>query len=170
MPSQPPRLASVAVTSPATLTVTWDTGDAETINLAGWIATGGDLLATLGDATIFGTARVGDYGASVDWGGPDDDLAIDSVHLSRIAEEQRAFGRAQFLSWQDEMGLSNQEAADFLGIALSTLNAYRAGARVPQQTAMLCRAATRDPILMHAFYRPRRIGRPRKAASIAQGM
>jgi type IV secretory pathway TrbD component len=61
------------------------------------------------------------------------------------------------------MSLSNNEAADLLGISASTWNAYKAGAPIPAAVAMLCRAAQRDPILMQAHYRPRQAGRPRKS-------
>ena len=66
--------------------------------------------------------------------------------------------------WQKAMALSNSEAADLLGISVSTWNAYKAGASIPGAIAMLCRAARRDPILMQAHYRPRRAGRQRKSA------
>jgi type IV secretory pathway TrbD component len=63
------------------------------------------------------------------------------------------------------MQLSNQEAAALLGIAVSTWSAYKAQGNIPSAVAMLCRAARRDPILMHAHFRPRRAaGRPRKIA------
>jgi hypothetical protein len=60
-------------------------------------------------------------------------------------------------------GLSNQEAAEFLRVSLSTWNAYKAGtSTVPAAIGMICRAALRDPILLQAHYRPRKTGRPRK--------
>lgn len=159
MTTKLPRLTSVVPDGPTTVTVTWDNGDVDSINLSGWIGTGGDLLAPLWDEAVFGTVRLGDYGASVDWGDNGGDLSIDAVHLSRIAEEQRDFGRVQFVQWQGALRLSNQEGADLLGIALSTFNLYRAGGPIPQQIAMLCRSTMRDPILMHAHFRPRKPGR-----------
>lgn len=158
-----PRLASVAASPPATLAVRWTDGTQANIDLSGWIATGGELLAALRDPAVFGTARLGLYGGSVAWGEEDGDLAIDAHHLGLLAVEQRPFGSAEATVWQGEIGLSNNEAADFLGLSLSTWNAYKAGAAIPVPVAMVCRAARRDPILLQAHYRPRKPGRPRQA-------
>lgn len=160
-----PWIASLIVDGePSMLTVLWKDGDRSAVNLSGWIATN-PILAPLRDRAMFETARVGDYGADVQWG-DDDDLAIDADHLRMIAEEQRPFRSEEFRQWQAKMHLSNAEAADFLHVALSTFNAYKAGTSVvPMRVAMLCRAAARDPIFMHAHYRPRApAGRPRKSA------
>jgi type IV secretory pathway TrbD component len=92
-------------------------------------------------------------------------LLIDAVHLEQLALEQRPFGAEEAAEWQRAMQLSNQEAAALLGVAVSTWNAYKAQGNIPAAVAMLCRAARRDPILMHAHFRPRRAaGRPRKTA------
>src|SRR5207248_2686715 len=102
-------------------------------------------------------------GAAVAW--DDDDLRIDAVHLEQLAREQRPFGAREAAEWQHALQLSNHEAAALLGIAVSTWNAYKAQGNIPGQVAMLCRAARRDPIMMHAHFRPRRAaGRPRKSA------
>jgi len=60
------------------------------------------------------------------------------------------------VKWQETIGLSNNEAADFFGIALSTWNSYRAGAAVPPSIQMFCRAAERDPVMVSAHYKPRK--------------
>jgi hypothetical protein len=157
-----PRVERVAVRKPATLRIKWRSGRSEDIDLAGWIATGGDILARL-NSDLFGKARIADYGAAVAW--DDDDLRIDAVHLEQLAQEQRPFGAKEASEWQRMMQLSNQEAAGLLGIAVSTWSAYKAQGNIPSAMAMLCRAARRDPIMMHAHFRPRRAaGRPRKIA------
>lgn len=158
-----PRIASVSRTGPVILGVTWRDRKSDRVDLTGWIARGGDVLAPLKDPAVFATARVGDHGASVEWGPEDGDLAIDAYHLRQIADEQRRFGREEAAAWQVAAKLSNQEAADFLGISLSTWNAYKAGANVvPASISMTCRAALRDPILLNAHHRPRKPGRPRR--------
>ncbi|MDQ3560850.1 MAG: hypothetical protein M3453_17040, partial [Pseudomonadota bacterium] len=118
------------------------------MNLAGWIATGGDILAPLRNPETFNTARVAEHGAAIAWGDPDGDLAIDAVHLQKLAAEQRPFGRAELIDWQKSLRMSNQEAKDFLGVSLSTFNAYKAGSVIPAVVGIACRAAERDPILM----------------------
>ncbi|GJE56043.1 MULTISPECIES: DUF2442 domain-containing protein [Methylobacterium] len=163
MTSPVPRITDIAATGPTQLRVAWRDGVDTLVDLAGWIATGDDVLAPLRDAVMFAAARIGEYGASLAWGDEDGDLAIDAFHLRQIATEQANAGTFQPAAWQAELRLSNQEVADFLGLSLSTWNAYKAGARVPTPTAMLCGAALRDPILLHAHFKPRRAGRPRKA-------
>jgi hypothetical protein len=158
-----PRISAVSAAKPSVLTVRWKNRSADRIDLAGWIATGGEILAPLRDPGLFVEARISDYGTSIAWG-EDDDLRIDAVHLQQIAGEQRPFGAAQAAEWQKAMALSNRETADLLGISASTWNAYKAGAPIPNAIAMLCRAARRDPIVMQAHYRPRRTGRQRKSA------
>jgi hypothetical protein len=158
-----PRVSTVGRVAPGVIHVKWKDRSSDRIDLSGWIATGGEILAPLRDADVFNNPRVAEYGSGIAWGN-DDDLRIDAVHLEQIAAEQRPFGAREAGAWQKSMQLSNGEAADLLGISPSTWNAYKAGAPIPDAIAMLCRAAQRVPILMQAHYRPRRAGRPRKLA------
>ncbi|SCB44801.1 hypothetical protein [Rhizobium lusitanum] len=157
-----PRIESVTPASNMTLEIQWKGAPASAANLVGWIATGGELLAPLKSADIWKTAVVTDYGATVEWAG--EDLAIDAYHLFQIAEDQRDFVAEDLRRWQEEIGLSNNEAADFLGVSLRTWKNYRAGGAVSHVVQMLLRASQRDPLLMHAHYRPRQNGRPKHAA------
>ncbi|MBA4775460.1 MAG: hypothetical protein H2044_07355 [Rhizobiales bacterium] len=157
-----PRIKTILPHPPCTLTIDWADGSRSTADLTGWIATGRKLLNPLHSADIWQTATVADYGASVEWDG--DDLAIDAYHLYQIAQDQRDFDVEDLRKWQEEIGLSNNEAADFLGVTLRTWNNYRAGTPVSHAIKMLLRATQRDPLLMHAHFRPRRPGRPKHAA------
>jgi hypothetical protein len=131
------------------------------VNLIGWIATGGDLLAPLKMRSVFEKAEIGNYGSAVQW--DDGDLAIDAAHLMMLANEQRDFNNREARNWQKCMHLSNNEVADLLSISLSTWNAYKAGnSDIPPLIGMACRAMLRDPVLMQAHYRPRKTGRPRQ--------
>jgi hypothetical protein len=76
-----PRVERVAARKPTTLRIKWRGGRSEDIDLAGWIATGGDILARL-NFDLFGKVRIADYGAAVAW--DDDDLRIDAVHLEQL--------------------------------------------------------------------------------------
>lgn len=160
MENATPRIAQVASDGSTCLTVVWRTGIQRHVDLAGWIATGGDALAPLRDPAVFALPHVAEHGAAVAWT-DNDDLMIDAVHLEQITAEQQPFDASRAAAWQKALALSNQESADFLGISLSTWNAYKAGAKVPAAIGMLCRAAERDPILLQAHLRPRRAGRPR---------
>lgn len=156
-----PRILAVAPSGASQVDVRWSgRADVARIDLAGWIATGGDILAPLRAPEVFATVRDGDHGGALIWGEDDGDLAIDAVHLHLIETEQRPFLSTDLVGWQHAVGLSNQEAADLIGVVPSTWSAYKAGANIPTSVALLCRAALRDPLILQAHYRPRRTGRP----------
>jgi DNA-binding transcriptional regulator YiaG len=166
--SELPRIEAVSVPAPHMLRVRWrGQRTADDVNLAGWVATGGDVLALLKSPDAFQSAAIGDYGASVTWDNGDGDLAIDAVHLKRLAEEQKPFDSEDVAKWQERVRLSNREVAVLLGVALSTWNSYKAGAKIPKPTEMLLRAIERDPVLLQAHYRPLTAGRPRKQRGAA---
>jgi hypothetical protein len=158
-----PKIDAVAVAGPMSLRIRWrqDILPAESVNLAGWIATGGELLAPLKDPAVFTRAHVAANGGAVAW--DDDDLMIDSMHLKLLMDEQRPFGNNDVRAWQSNTGLSNSEAADLIGVSLSTWNTYRADAAIPPSVAIVLRSSERDPLILQAHLRPRTAGRPRKA-------
>lgn len=158
-----PRIDSVAVAGPLTLDIGWKGGGKVQVNLAGWIATGGKLLEPLAAGPLFASAHTAEYGTSVAWG-DGDDWMIDAEHLRLLAEEQAPI---DIVAWQAQARLSNQEAAELLGVSLSTWNLYKAGelGRGAKLVAIALRAAMRDPLIMQAHYRPRKAGRPRKEAA-----
>jgi len=154
------RIASVTRRGGKVLRVKWSDSFRADVDLSGWIATGGDILAPLEDEDLFSTARLGDYGSAIEWEG--DDLAIDATHLRLIAEQQRPLDAKALKAWQKSMHLSNSEAAGFLKVGVSTWNNYKAGGNIPDVVSMLCRAAERDPVIVQAHLRPaRQAGRPR---------
>src|SRR4051812_37887330 len=108
MTNELPRIETVSVAQPATLRLRWRGKRAgDSVDLTGWIATGGELLAGLRDASIFAMATVGHYGTAVVWN--DGDLAIDAAHLKMLADEQKTFNAKEAAKWQEELGLSNNE-------------------------------------------------------------
>lgn len=165
MPQDIPRIDKIAITLPTTVSVIWRGGGHGAVELAGWIGDSDSIMAPLRDPALFATARLDKGGTNILWGTDDqaDELRIDSTNLRLIADEQQPFGPAEVTAWQGDIGLSNQEAADLLGIALSTWNSYKAGANIPTAVAIACRAARRDPVILYAHHRPRITGRPRKA-------
>lgn len=159
-----PHLSTVATAPGAVLLATWDDGRTDRVELVGWIESGHPYFHRLRDAAVFATATVTDEGSVVTWD-DDDDLAIDSVNLALLAEQQRDFGRDDLVAWQERRGISNQEAADLVGVHVNTWSNYRAGTTtVPRGVAIAIRAMDRDPLLFAAHYRPRRNGRPPAAA------
>lgn len=155
-----PRIASVSTKPGFILDVTWQDGKTDDVNLSGWIATGREALSPLTVPKVFGRAQIADHGLSVQWG-DDEDLSIDSVHLAMLAEQQHPFFGRNLLDWQKKVGLSNQEAAEFLGISASTWHNYKnSTSPLPRAIQIACRAIERDSVLFEAHYRPRRAGRP----------
>jgi hypothetical protein len=165
MTEEMPRIEAVSVEGAGRLGVKWrDKTRKDTVNLLGWIATGGEILAPLMEPTIFSKAVVGNYGTAIVW--DDGDLAIDAQHVMLLADEQKKFDWRDAKRWQEQVGLSNNEVADLFKLSTSTWCAYKAGdAEIPAAIAMLCRAMLRDPVLMQAHYRPRINGRPPKRAA-----
>ena len=166
MPKHIPTINKVKVAAPSAITVTWKGGGTDHIELAGWVATGGDILAPLLDPKMFKTARVGEYGAMVAWG-DSEDLAIDALHLQRIAGEQRAVAAIELAKWQTANNFTNDEAAHVVGVSRSTWASYKGGADIPTTVQIAFRAILRDPVITHAHYRPLKgaPGRPPKSAA-----
>jgi hypothetical protein len=160
-----PRVQTATVEGPSTLRIRWRGRKAtDVVNLSGWIATGGDILAPLRDGSVFSRAAVINYGAAVGWD-HEDELSIDALHLRKLAEEQKPFSNNDVRTWQAVVDLSNSEAAELVGVSVSTWNAYRVNAKIPRSVAIALRAAIRDPLVVQAHLRPRIAGRPRKTAN-----
>lgn len=163
-----PRIEKVRTQGFGVVRIKWRGRAAfDAVNLTGWIATGGKTLKPLLNPGVFANVRVINYGAAIGWD-DEGDLAIDALHLSRLAAEQKPFTSNDAQRWQYRVRVSNNEVADLLGVSLSTWNAYKAGqSSIPTAVAIALRAAERDPMVMQAHYRPRTTGRPRKAAAKA---
>lgn len=87
MTSDIPRLRAVAADRDTSLRLLWRDGTETTVDLAGWIASGGDILQPLADPGIFARATLSQHGAGVTWDGDEGDLGIDAVHLARLTAE-----------------------------------------------------------------------------------
>jgi hypothetical protein len=148
------RIECIRVTGPSSISVSFEDGTGDRIELAGWIAIGGDVLAPLRDTSVFKTARIGANGECVRWG-ENDDLAIDASHLRGIAELQRWVHPSDLISWQAENGFSDVEAARIVGMHRSAWVLYRQGkADIPMPVQIVFRSLMRDPVLIHARHRP----------------
>lgn len=162
MIEQLPRIETAEVSGPHRLRVVWKDGRIDIIELEGMIADF-EPFAPLRDPALFATVQVIEYGDGIAWDGG---LDYGADSLRQLAEDQRAWTGEDMTQWQSHLGLSNQEAADLLGVALSTLKVYRAPNRpVPTNVKIACRALERDRSLFQAHYRPRTTGRPRQHAS-----
>lgn len=162
MSTKLPRMAVVApVPGTLSLTVHWVDGTQATVDMTGAVYRLG-AFAPLRDPQAFAQMQVIDNGYAIGW--PALDLDYSGSSLARLAEEQAPFTGADFVAWQDRLGLSNQETADFLDASLSTVKNYRTAERIPRPVAVTCRATLRDSHLLAAHFHPRLPGRPRVGA------
>ena len=155
-----PRLKSVKAMSGFKLKLVWRDGEARVCDLTGLIARS-KALAPLTDAAIFGKVKIIDWGAGAGW---PNGLDLSAQTLRRISDEQESFDATSFRAWQISLELSNQEAADALGLTLGTIKNYRKGQAIPPAVAVACRAMMSDPHIMAAHFRPRKPGRPHAGA------
>lgn len=163
--SQLPRIEDVSIAG-TLLSVRWDDGASDSIDLAGWLARPGPKeFDILKDPAVLARPKLAAWGTVVAWD-EEGDIGIDHVHLRLLAEQQKPFRAAEIAAWQRRMGLSNQEAAKLLNVGLSTFHTYKNGsAPVPSVVRIACRAMERDPVLFEAHYKPSRpSGRPPRAA------
>lgn len=157
-----PRLRTVkALPEPYRLRVAFHGGRVADVDLQGMVHRY-RALAPVRDPARFHTVRMIRYGHGITWG---DEIDVSADTLAALADAQAPFAAGDFRHWQEAVGLSNREAADVLGLSLETIKKYRAGAPIPQVVALACRATQHVPALLAARFRPRRPGRPRKAAA-----
>jgi len=155
-----PRLKSVKALPGRKLKLVWHDGGARLCDLTGLIARS-KAMAPLDDATVFAKAKMIDWGAGVGW---PNGIDLSAQTLRCISGEQLKFDAKSFRAWQVSLGLSNQEAADALGLTVGTIKNYRKGYAIPPAVAVACRAMMNDPHVIAAHYRPRKPGRPLVAA------
>jgi len=154
-----PRLRSIRPgEKPCTVVVRWTNNRLDTIDLTGLIFRSRHF-APLRDPARFGEVSVIAYGWAIGWPG---DLDYGADTLYRLANEQREMTAEDFARWQASQDLSIQEAADVLGVTPTTIKNYRRGRAIPKAMQIACRAIAEDKAFLHALYRPRRSGRPRK--------
>ena len=156
--SELPRITKVEALADKRLRLHWQDGRTAVVEMAGVIA---DFppFAPLADPTVFAAVTVAGYGSGIAWA-CGLDFSADS--LERLAEDQRDWSGDDIARWQDRLRISNQEAADLLGVGLTTFKNYRIQPRVPPHVMISCRAVELDRALFQARFRPRQAGRPRK--------
>lgn len=157
--SELPRIERLKVERPYTLVIRWRDGKRSRVDLTGLVSRFAPF-APLRDEDVFAAVEIVDFGTGVEWpGGLDSSAAA----LYRVAQAQRAMTGADFVRWQKAHELSNQEAADLLGVAVSTVKGYRRRKRqLPKSVQIACHTIDSDPTAFYALFRPRRPGRPRQ--------
>ncbi len=158
VPAGASGIAQAEVISGRKLSVGWDDGTVETVDLAGLIH-GNRHFRSLENAAAFAAFAVLEGGHGIRWAeGPD--LSAEALHT--IAAAQRGWNGADFSAWMDRLGLSIQIAADVLELHPATIKRLKAGNRIDRTIMLAATALESDPVTLSAFYRPRRAGRPPK--------
>ena len=97
-------------------------------------------LKRLKDPKVFGSAKLGDHGASVIWAN-DDELELAADNLRARAVEQAGSISHEFVwNWMARHDLTLDTAASALGVSRRMLAYYRSGLKpVPRTVALACR-------------------------------
>jgi hypothetical protein len=134
--SKPPLIRAVKAKIPATLEITWSTGERLPVDVSRVIKRF-KLYAPLRNAAAFGKARADPWGHAVTWPG---DLDMGADQLYELSREQAGnWGPERFAAWMAGHGLSLNSAADALGLSRRMIAHYRTGSRpIPRVVALAC--------------------------------
>ena len=95
-------------------------------------------LAALADPATFKRAKVGDWGGTVSWGTDDLELAADNLR-ARAIEQAGGYSHEGIAEWMYRHNLTQQQAADALGLSRRMLGYYLSGEKpVPRTVALAC--------------------------------
>jgi hypothetical protein len=129
-------IKSVKAKPPTTLALRWSDGTRATVDLVELPRA--KAYRSLRNPETFASARVGEWGHSVEW--PNDvELGADSLWLDTLSATGRADAR-DFLEWRLRNGLSLAKAADALGLSRRMVAYYSNGEkRVPKTVLLACK-------------------------------
>ena len=131
-------LTGVKAVGGASLNLRYADGQRFAVDLSAIVARH-PTLARLRDPKVFGTAKVGEHGASVIWAEGDDlELAADNLR-ARAVEQTGGVSHEFIWSWMARHGLTLDTAAEALGVSRRMLAYYRSGTKpVPRTVALAC--------------------------------
>jgi hypothetical protein len=137
MKKQTARLETVTPESGMALSATFTDGRVLRVNLTD-TAKRLQAFAALENPTEFATARVADFGWTLEW---DCGASLDVDRFIEIALEQAGMlENVSFRRWQDSNQLSLTDAAKAIGLTRRTVSQYRTGARpVPRIVGLACK-------------------------------
>jgi len=128
-------IAALAVRPPCALTLTFADGATLPIDLSS-VANAYPALAALRNPTLFATARVDALGGYVVW--IDDDLELAADNLRNMAIEQAGgIGNERLVNWMHKHDLTQERAAEAIGVSRRMLNYYLSGAKAIPKTVWL---------------------------------
>ena len=110
-------------------------GQSFDVDLSDWIGSS-KALAPLQDSSLFAQARVGFQGRTVDWIEDELDLAADNLRNMAV-EQAGGIGSERLANWMHKHGLTQERAADAIGVSRRMLNYYLSGAKAIPKTVWL---------------------------------
>ncbi|MEN9376323.1 MAG: hypothetical protein RL710_1480 [Pseudomonadota bacterium] len=130
-------IAALTVRLPYALTLTFADGVTLPVDLSGVTKTY-PSLAALADPALFATARIDARGGYVVW--VDDDLELAADNLRNMALEQAgSIGNERLVNWMHKHSLTQERAADAIGVSRRMLNYYLSGAKpIPKTVWLAC--------------------------------
>lgn len=137
MNQDPLRLTSVEPRSGQSLRLTYQDGQTFKVDLSEWIAHT-RVMKPLADPALFAQARLGDWGTSVVW--VEDELELGADNLRHLAVEQAGgIGHERLVTWMHEGKLTQERAADAIGVSRRMLNYYLRGVKpIPKTVGLAC--------------------------------
>lgn len=134
---QSARIVSVNAESAMNVSVSYSDGRTVRINVR-QLSERLEVFAPLADPQEFATAKVADFGWSLEW---DCGATLDSDRVLEIFLEQEGMPEnVRFRQWQDAHHLSLSEAALAIGLTRRTISKYRTGSSpVPRYIALACK-------------------------------
>lgn len=129
------KITKVAVVSDKRLEIAWDDGHVAAVDLAEIVAAH-KALAPLKKKGEFARVTVSADGWSIEWPSGVD---FGAPQLRRWADEQagEVMRLADFRAWMDEYGLTQEAAAQALGLSRRMIAYYLSGEKVIPKTVML---------------------------------
>ena len=138
MNRDPLRLRAVTAQPNQSLHLVFQDGFEADVGLSDWIANTRGLQA-LADPALFSRARVSEWGSAVEW--VTDELDLGADNLRNLAVEQAGgIGHERIWVWMHDCGLTQQQAADAVGISRRMLNYYLSGSKpIPKTVWLACK-------------------------------
>ncbi|HJM48764.1 MAG TPA: DUF2442 domain-containing protein [Alphaproteobacteria bacterium] len=153
-----PRIKKLEVVGPLSLRAIFKDGTEVDADLSGLCARSRHFKVFRDDPEAFAQAHLIHNGSGIAW--PNGlDYGADAL-LSLALWQQEMSGR-EFKAWQRRVQLSNNEAADLLGVSLTTVKNYHGRDVVPAAVKIACDAFEHNPTLLYGRFKVRERGRPK---------
>jgi len=130
-------IKALALRAPAALTLTFADGASLVVDLAG-VINSHPALAALNDEAVFARAHIDALGGYVVW--IEDELEMAADNLRNLATEQAGgIGPERVLNWMAHHSLTQNRAAQAIGVSRRMLNYYLSGAKpIPKTVWLAC--------------------------------